>query len=86
VFTLNSTESFGRSLFESEDWQIDQKNEKDSPEVHYSLIAMMYFTLTALATVGYGEYHPSSVCERMAFSLIMLAGATFYSVLLNNFI
>ena len=47
---------------------------------------MMYFTLTSLATVGYGDYHPSSVSERMIFSLIMLVGATFYSVLLSNFI
>ncbi|MFM7858341.1 MAG: ion channel [Flammeovirgaceae bacterium] len=48
---------------------------------------MMYFTLTSLATVGYGDYHPSSVSERMIFSLIMLVGATFNTdrVLILNF-
>lgn len=47
---------------------------------------MMYYALTSLSTVGYGEYYPCSVLERMIGSLIMMGGATFFSVLMNNFI
>jgi hypothetical protein len=46
----------------------------------------MYFWLTTLATVGYGDYYPSTMLERMLSSLVQLFGVSFFSVLMNNFI
>lgn len=46
----------------------------------------MYFALTTLATVGYGDYIPISITEMKVGSIIQILGVTFFSVLMNNFI
>ncbi len=46
----------------------------------------MYYALTTLATVGYGDYYPCSIAEKILGSIIQIFGVTFFSVLMNNFI
>lgn len=46
----------------------------------------MYYSLTTLTTVGYGDYYPISIPEQLLGSVIQLLGVTFFSVLMNKFI
>ena len=46
----------------------------------------MYYALTTLATVGYGDYYPCSIAEKILGSIIQIFGVTFFSILMNNFI
>ena len=47
---------------------------------------MLYFALTTLSTVGYGDYHPISDLEMIITSLVMLGGVAFFSYIMGNFI
>lgn len=46
----------------------------------------MYFALTTLSTVGYGDFKPISVIEKIFGSIIQIIGVTFFSILMNQFI
>lgn len=46
----------------------------------------MYYALTTLATVGYGDYYPYSIAEKIVGSIIQIFGVTFFSILMNGFI
>jgi hypothetical protein len=46
---------------------------------------MLYFALTTLSTVGYGDYHPISDLEMIITSLVMLGGVAFFSYIMGNF-
>ena len=46
----------------------------------------MYYALTTLSTVGYGDYYPVSVAEKIFGSIIQIFGVTFFSILMNGFI
>lgn len=46
----------------------------------------MYYALTTLSTVGYGDYYPSSLAQKIVGSVIEIFGVTFFSVLMNSFI
>ena len=50
------------------------------------LIIMLYFALTTLSTVGYGDYHPISNIEMLVASLIMMGGVAFFSYIMGNFL
>jgi hypothetical protein len=50
-----------------------------------SVISVTYYTLTTLATVGYGDLHPKSDLERMVASAIMLIGVVVFSFIMSNF-
>jgi hyperpolarization activated cyclic nucleotide-gated potassium channel 1 len=50
------------------------------------LVVMLYFALTTLSTVGYGDYHPASNIEMMVASLIMLGGVAFFSYIMSTFL
>lgn len=47
---------------------------------------MLYFALTTLSTVGYGDYYPKSKIEMILTSVIMLSGVAFFSYIMSNFI
>ena len=55
-------------------------------EVHERLTTIMYYALTTLSTVGYGDYSPCSIAEKIVGAVIQIFGVTFFSVLMNNFI
>lgn len=50
------------------------------------LILSMYYALTTLSTVGYGDFYPKSVVEKIVGSIIQIFGVTWFSILMNGFI
>jgi len=46
----------------------------------------MYFSLTLLATVGYGDLYPTSIGEKVVSVVVNIVGVTIFSSLMNNFI
>ena len=45
----------------------------------------MYYSLTTLSTVGYGDSSPISIMEKILGSIIQIFGVTFFSILMNKF-
>jgi hypothetical protein len=50
------------------------------------LIVSCYYTLTTLATVGYGDFYPVSDLERLLAVFLMLCGVAFFSYIMGSFI
>lgn len=44
-------------------------------------IAMQYYALTTLSTVGFGDYHPKSNLERLIICTIFLGGLIIFSLI-----
>lgn len=42
----------------------------------------MYFMMTSLSTVGFGDYYPKNDAERIFISFILLAGVTVFSFIM----
>ena len=51
-----------------------------------SMIIVVYFAFTTLATIGYGDYHAISSEERIISSFILLFGVAVFSFIMGNFI
>ncbi|CDW76967.1 cation channel family protein [Stylonychia lemnae] len=83
-------------------WQIDDPNDdtpnsnffktygmrelkKNNDDIN-SMIIVVYFAFTTLATVGYGDYHAVSDSERVVCSIILLFGVAVFSFIMGNFI
>ena len=49
-------------------------------------IISLYFSFTSLSTVGFGDYHPKSNLERIACSIMLVAGVMIFSYIMGNFI
>jgi len=54
--------------------------------VYERVIRCMYFIMTTLTTVGYGDYFPISNVERIYIIFVQLLGVSFYSYIMGNFI
>lgn len=50
------------------------------------LIVSIYFILTTLSTVGYGDYYPKSDIEKVVAIFLMIMGIALFSYIMNNFI
>ena len=50
------------------------------------LIICLYYMLTTLSTVGYGDLYPFSIAEKIVGSLIQIIGVTLFSIVMNAFI
>jgi len=61
-------------------------DERDIFNNFQRLVVMLYFALTTLSTVGYGDYHPASNIEMMVASIIMLGGVAFFSYIMSTFL
>ena len=44
----------------------------------------IYFALTILSTVGYGDYYPISNVEMLTALAVMLGGVAFFSYIMGN--
>jgi len=44
----------------------------------------LYFALTILSTVGYGDYYPVSNVEMLTALVVMLGGVAFFSYIMGN--
>jgi hypothetical protein len=49
-------------------------------------VVSIYFALTTLSTVGYGDYYPISEVEMLTICIIELGGVAFFSYIMGNFI
>ncbi len=54
--------------------------------VYKRVVTCMYFIMTTLTTVGYGDFYPLSNAERIYIILVQLVGVSFYSYIMGNFI
>jgi hypothetical protein len=61
-------------------------NEREIYDNNPRLIIMLYFALTTLSTVGYGDYHPVSNIEMLFACIIMMGGVAFFSYIMGNFL
>jgi hypothetical protein len=66
------------------EYKFDQRLE--AGEDFDSMISVVYFAFTTLATVGYGDFHPVSNAELIFGSFIILFGVTVFSFIMGNFI
>ena len=62
---------------------LDERNITDN---FSRLVIMLYFALTTLSTVGYGDYHPISNIEMIITCIIMMGGVAFFSYIMGNFV
>lgn len=51
--------------------------------VSKNIVTLMYFMLTTLSTVGYGDFFPSSIMEKLVGIFIEIVGVTIFSILMN---
>lgn len=63
-----------------------ENNNDEHPRDLDKLITCMYYALTTLSTVGYGDFRPQTVVEKIVGSIIQIIGVTFFSILMNQFI
>jgi hypothetical protein len=47
------------------------------------LCITMYYMLTTLSTIGYGDMYPYSISEKVIGALIEIAGVTLFTVVMN---
>jgi len=46
----------------------------------------MYYSLSTIATVGYGDYYPTSIAEKILGTIMEVFGVTIFSILMNSFV
>ena len=57
--------------------------EKDPADIG---LTVMYFGMTTLSTVGFGDYYPVSNPERVMGCIIFLSGVTMFSYIFNSYV
>ena len=50
------------------------------------LIKVWYYGLTTLSTIGFGDYAPKSVDEKLIIAFVMLFGVVVFSYIMGNLI
>ena len=56
----------------------------DEKEIYEQLITSLYFALTMLSTVGYGDYFPISDLEMVMAVVCMMIGVGVFSIVMNQ--
>ena len=60
--------------------------ELDKQTTHHNMIIQLYFALTTLSTVGFGDYYPVSNVERVLQSIVLVFGVSIFSYFMGTFI
>ena len=60
--------------------------ELDAKNTHENMVTQLYFALTTLSTVGFGDYYPVSNVERVIQSGILVFGVSIFSYFMGSFI
>ena len=76
--------SIGKYADKDESWITQFKDQNYNQIQMY--VASIYFVLTTILTLGYGDIHPISTPEVIVCIFITIAGATFQSVLIANMV
>ena len=50
------------------------------------ITTIMYFMMTTMSTVGFGDLHPKSDAERLMTVVIFLIGGSFFSIMMGDFL
>jgi uncharacterized membrane protein len=58
----------------------DYENNRSASD---QLIISMYFMLTTLSTIGYGDLYPYSITEKIFGAIIQIMGVTLFSIVMN---
>lgn len=61
-------------------WKDSEYNSK----LYINFVTSVYFSLTVLSTVGYGDYYPISNIEMLTALVVMLGGVAFFSYIMGN--
>ena len=72
-------------FFEEENNFIDTFELKDKT-IFEQFVISCYFAITTFSTVGYGDYFPITINEKIFGSIIMLTGVTIFSILMTGFL
>ena len=48
------------------------------------LVRIWYYAITTLSTIGFGDYSPKSVNEKILGCLVLLFGVAVFSIIMNN--
>jgi len=54
--------------------------------INRSLTIVVYFAMTTLSTVGFGDYHAITKEEALVISFVLLFGVGVFSFIMGNFI
>ena len=54
----------------------------DAPS-YVILVKLWYFAITTLSTIGYGDFTPHSIQERMLACIILLVGVSTFSFIMS---
>jgi len=49
-------------------------------------VAGVYYALTSLSTVGFGDFHPKTDIERIMCAIVLLFGVAIFSYIMGEFI
>jgi hypothetical protein len=66
------------SFLSNDKWDMTSYNGLESTSIS------MYFALTSLSTVGFGDIYPTTDFERIAISFILLIGVAVFSYILGE--
>ena len=50
------------------------------------VLIAVYFSLTSLSTIGFGDFHPRADSERIFCAIILVLGVMIFSYIMGNFI
>jgi hypothetical protein len=79
-FELTNQNGWIWSLAKDLGMNYNTSNPATGPQLHDRYITALYFTLTSLTTVGFGNISPNTNAEK-AFSIcVMIVGGTYFSI------
>jgi len=79
-FTPNFLTLLKKFKEQNDEWNPDQDYE------FYDMITVLYFSITTLSTVGYGDISAQSNIEKLVAVAVMFAGVGFFSYIMGEFI
>jgi hypothetical protein len=50
------------------------------------ILVVMYYMMTTMSTVGFGDIYPKSDGERLACVVVFLIGGSFFSIMMSDFL
>lgn len=59
-------------------WDLESMNDYER------VVTILYFAVTSLSTVGFGDYYPITDAERILISFILLFGVMIFSYIMNQ--
>lgn len=64
----------------------DSADEDEAEHVYLTLVKMWYYAITTLSTIGFGDFSPKSVDEKLIGSFILLFGVVVFSIIMSKLI